>query len=147
MPKTMAIDIETFSSTDLLAAGVRPYTEAEDFEILLIAYKVDNEPARQLDIPSGDTGEGTEFMAMLTDPTVLKTAYNAAFERTCLARWFQTPMPPEQWSCTMVLAANLGLPGTLAAAGAALGLDKQKMTEGKELIAYFLMIRPISPPG
>ena len=137
MPKMMAVDIETYSSVDLVSSGVRPYSEAEDFEILLIAYKVDDEPTKVLDLASGETADGTEFTALLSDPSVLKTAYNAAFERTCLARWFQLPMPPEQWSCTMVLAANLGLPGTLAGAGAALGLDKQKMTEGKELIQYF----------
>ena len=138
MAKIMAVDIETYSSVDLVASGVRPYSEADDFEILLIAYKVDDEPTQVIDLAGGDKLPGvTEFTALLLDPDVLKTAYNAAFERTCLARWFQSPMPPEQWSCTMVLASNLGLPGTLAGAGAALGLDKQKMTEGKELIQYF----------
>lgn len=138
MAKIMAVDIETYSSVDLVASGVRPYSEADDFEILLIAYKVDDEPTQVIDLAGGDKLPGvTEFTALLLDPDVLKTAYHAAFERTCLARWFQSPMPPEQWSCTMVLASNLGLPGTLAGAGAALGLDKQKMTEGKELIRYF----------
>ena len=138
MAKIMAVDIETYSSVDLVASGVRPYSEADDFEILLIAYKVDDEPTQVIDLAGGDKLPGvTKFTALLLDPDVLKTAYNAAFERTCLARWFQSPMPPEQWSCTMVLASNLGLPGTLAGAGAALGLDKQKMTEGKELIQYF----------
>ena len=129
MAKIMAVDIETYSSVDLVASGVRPYSEADDFEILLIAYKVDDEPTQVIDLAGGDKLPGvTKFTALLLDPDVLKTAYNAAFERTCLARWFQSPMPPEQWSCTMVLASNLGLPGTLAGAGAALGLDKQKMT-------------------
>ena len=138
MAKIMAVDIETYSSVDLVASGVRPYSEADDFEILLIAYKVDDEPTQVIDLAGGDKLPGvTEFTALLLDSDVLKTAYNAAFERTCLARWFQSPMPPEQWSCTMVLASTLGLPGTLAGAGAALGLDKQKMTEGKELIQYF----------
>ncbi len=137
MPGTMAVDIETYSSVDLQSCGVRPYAESEDFEILLISYKVDDGPTRLLDIACGDGAKAGEFMSLLTDPSVLKTAYNAAFERACLARWFQTPMPAEQWSCTMVLAASLGLPGTLAEVGETLGLEKQKMTEGKELISYF----------
>ncbi|MEG2096525.1 MAG: DNA polymerase [Pseudoflavonifractor sp.] len=156
MPKTMAVDIETYSSVDLLKSGVRPYTEAEDFEILLIAYKVDDTPTKLIDLAAGpdlywqlygETYENRqnridEFMALLVNPAI-KTAYNAAFERTCLARWFQQPMPPKQWQCTMVLAANMGLPGTLAECGAALGLDRQKMTEGKNLISYFC--KPCKP--
>lgn len=151
MPKIMAIDIETYSNVDLLDCGVRPYSEGEDFDILLIAYKVDDAPTKLIDMTQEGPAAGfwdespsmMEFKRLLTDPMVLKTAYNAAFERTCLARWFNEPMPPEQWSCTMVLAANLGLPGTLAACGAALGLDKQKMTEGKNLITYFC--KPCKP--
>ncbi len=145
MPKRMAVDIETYSSVDLIASGVRPYTEVEDFEILLIAFKVDEEPTQIIDMTQEGPAAGfwdespalLRFKSLLTDPAVLKTAYNASFERTALARWFRLAMPPEQWACTMVLAANLGLPGTLAACGAALGLDKQKMEEGKELINYF----------
>lgn len=148
---TMGVDIETYSSVDLAKSGVRPYTEAEDFAILLIAYQVEGQPTRLIDltareaepsllppaesaIPEGDLGE---FLALLTDPDVRKTAYNAAFERACLARHFRRPMPPEQWQCTMVQAATLGLPGSLAQVGAALGLDRQKMTEGAELIRWF----------
>jgi len=151
VPKIMAVDIETYSNVDLLDCGVRPYSEGEDFDILLIAYKVDDAPTKLIDMTQEGPAAGfwdeslsmMEFKRLLTDPMVLKTAYNAAFERTCLARWFNEPMPPEQWSCTMVLAANLGLPGTLAACGAALGLDKQKMTEGKNLITYFC--KPCKP--
>lgn len=151
VPKIMAVDIETYSNVDLLDSGVRPYSEGEDFDILLIAYKVDAAPTKLIDMTQEGPTAGfwdespsmMEFKRLLTDPMVLKTAYNAAFERTCLARWFNEPMPPEQWSCTMVLAANLGLPGTLAACGAALGLDKQKMTEGKNLITYFC--KPCKP--
>lgn len=145
MPKIMAVDIETYSSVDLFACGVRPYTEADDFEVLLIAYKLDDQPTKLIDL-AGEEWDGEadrEFRAALIDPDVLKTAYNAAFERTCLARWFNRPMPPEQWNCTMVLAANLGLPGSLADVGAALGLDKQKMEEGKKLITYFC--KPCKP--
>ena len=148
----MGVDIETYSSVDLQKAGVRPYTEAPDFTILLIGYKVDNQPVKLIDLAdredttptlfspvSSDLTSGTldEFLCLLTNPDVIKTAYNASFERTCLAQYFKRPMPPEQWRCTMVQAAALGLPGTLALVGAALGLEKQKLTEGAELIRYF----------
>lgn len=148
----MGVDIETYSSVDLAKTGTRPYTEAPDFTILLIGYKVDDQPTRIIDLTGGageeitfmpvtasdlPAGDLDEFLCLLTDPEVTKTAYNAAFERTCLARYFDRSMPPEQWRCTMVQAATLGLPGTLAQVGAALGLEKQKMEEGKELIRYF----------
>lgn len=148
----MGVDIETYSSVDLTKSGVRPYTEAPDFAILLIAYQVGDGPTMLIDLAAGGEGEPSllppvasdlipgdleDFLVMLTSPNVIKTAYNASFERTCLARHFGRPMPPEQWRCTMVQAATLGLPGTLGQVGAALGLDQQKMTEGKELIRYF----------
>lgn len=147
---TMGVDIETYSSVDLTKAGVRPYTEAPDFAVLLIAYQVGDGPTMLIDLAAGREGSPSppeasdlipgdleDFLVMLTSPNVVKTAYNASFERTCLARHFGRPMPPEQWRCTMVQAATLGLPGTLGQVGAALGLDQQKMTEGKELIRYF----------
>ncbi len=149
----VGVDIETYSSVDLTKSGVRPYTEAPDFTILLIAYKIDNQPIKLIDlaakgsetsssllpevssdIPPGDLWE---FLRLLLDPAAVKTAYNASFERTCLARYFHRPMPPEQWQCTMVQAATMGLPGTLAQVGAILGLERQKMEEGKALIQYF----------
>ena len=148
----MSVDIETYSSVDLQKAGVRPYSEAPDFTILLISYKVDGQPTKIIDLTSNTPTEPTlfppmlsdlpigdleEFLSLLTDPAVKKFAFNANFERTCLARYFARPMPPEQWRCTMVQAATLGLPGTLAQVGAALGLEKQKLTEGAELIRYF----------
>lgn len=150
----MGVDIETYSSVDLKEAGVRPYTEAPDFTILLISYKVDEEPTKIIDMAERELvaaaitllpplpsdlipGDLDEFLALLNDPCVVKTAYNATFERTCLAKYFDRPMPPEQWQCTMVQAATLGLPGTLAQVGAVLGLDRQKMTEGTELIRFF----------
>lgn len=148
----MGVDIETYSSVDLTKSGVRPYTEALDFTILLIGYKVDDQPTRIIDLADNGDGDPTllppvpsdlpagdldEFLCLLTNPEVTKTAYNASFERTCLARYFARPMPPEEWRCTMVQAATLGLPGTLAQVGAALGLEKQKLTEGAELIRYF----------
>lgn len=148
----MGVDIETYSSVDLQKAGVRPYTEAPDFTILLISYRVDGQPTRIIDLADSEdvdpsllppvlsdlpAGDPDEFLCLLTSPEVVKTAYNASFERTCLARYFARPMPPEQWRCTMVQAATQGLPGTLAQVGAALGLEKQKLTEGAELIRYF----------
>jgi len=148
----MGVDIETYSSVDLQKSGVRPYTEAPDFTILLISYRVDGQPTRIIDLADSEdvdpsllppvlsdlpAGDPDEFLCLLTSRSVVKTAYNASFERTCLARYFARPMPPEQWRCTMVQAATLGLPGTLAQVGAALGLEKQKLTEGAELIRYF----------
>lgn len=148
----VGIDIETYSSVDLGKCGVRPYTESKDFTILLIAYKIGAKPTRIIDLADGREPDPTffppvksnlvpgnlnDFLNLLTDPEVIKTAYNAAFERTCLARYFHRPMPPEQWRCTMVQAASLGLSGSLAQVGAALGLEKQKMEEGKDLIRFF----------
>jgi len=138
----MGVDIETYSSVDLASAGVYAYTESPDFEILLIAFKFDDEPVvRQIDVTSVDRTDATrrEFLTALLNPNVIKTAYNANFERTCLAKWIGLPMAPEQWHCTMVKALSLGLPGSLAAAGAALGLpeDKLKDPKGKALIQYF----------
>ena len=149
----VGVDIETYSSVDLTKSGVRPYTEAPDFTILLIAYKIDSQPIKLIDLTArGDEtpspllpevssdippGDLREFLHLLLDPAATKTAYNASFERTCLARYFHRPMPPEQWQCTMVQAATMGLPGTLAQVGAILGLERQKMEEGKALIQYF----------
>jgi len=139
--KTLAIDIETYSSVDLAKAGVYKYAESPDFEILLIAYRFNEEPIELMDLTAQEpiTGKEAAFWAALTDPEILKTAFNANFERTCLAAWTNTPMPPEQWSCTAVMARQLGLPASLEAVGAALGLpeDKQKLKTGKALIRYF----------
>jgi DNA polymerase len=147
MRKTMAVDIETYSTVDLPAAGVYAYTEAPDFEILLIAFRFNDDPAglvRQIDCTRVsetpvDALNRAEFFKALTDPTVIKTAFNAAFERTCLAKWRGEPMPPEQWRCTMVHALELGLPGSLAGAGMALGLPEEELKDprGKSLIRYF----------
>ncbi len=146
----MGVDIETYSSVDLARAGARAYAEAEDFRILLIGYQIEEEPARIIDLTAREAGQLTfsapsplpegdleQFLQLLADPAVTKAAFNANFERTCLAAYFRRPMPPEQWSCTMVQAAALGLPMSLAAAGAALGLEQQKLEEGKALIPFF----------
>lgn len=145
--RTLGIDVETYSSVDLPSAGVYAYTEAPDFEILLIAFRFDDDPAglvRQIDCTRvSETPEDAlnraEFFKALTDPAIVKTAFNAAFERTCLAKWRGAPMPPEQWRCTMVHALELGLPGSLAGAGMALGLPEEELKDprGKSLIQFF----------
>ena len=147
MKHIMNVDIETFSSVDIKTAGAYAYAEAPDFEILLIAYKFDDEPVKVLDLTNNidDGGDFRTFCRYLESDDVIKTAYNANFERTCLAVGFNTKMPPEQWRCTAVHAATLGLPATLGAVGEALGLpeDKQKDKVGKSLIQYFC--KPCKP--
>ena len=148
----MGVDIETFSSVDLTTSGMRPYTEAPDFEVMLIAYQIGDQPVKLIDLAAGilfdgmdgiPVGDMAEFEALVASKADVKNAHNAAFERTCLAKHFNHPMPPAQWRCTMVHATMLGLPASLGEVGAALGLDKQKMTEGKELITYFC--KPCKP--
>jgi DNA polymerase len=134
--KTLAIDIETHSSTDLLKSGVYKYCEAVDFEIMLFAYQFDNEPVKIVDfmdyeeLPFG-------VLAALKSPDYLKTAFNANFERTCIAKHLKTPLPPEQWECTSVKASMLGLPLNLDGASKALKLAATKDAAGKALIKYF----------
>lgn len=153
MHRAMGIDIETYSSVDLTRAGVYAYTEAPDFEILLIGYKFDDEDevhvldtssrawqadAKRLDHMAAARG-ASDFWAALMDPRVIKTAFNANFERTCLAAWTGKPMPPEEWRCTMIKALTLGLPRSLADVGIAMGLPEEKLKDpqGKALIQYF----------
>ena len=142
----LGIDIETFSSVDI-KNGAYAYSEAPDFEILLIAYKFsDEDKVKQIDLTDDpEELENLRFWDALTDPEVVKTAYNANFERTCLARHTGKAMPPEQWRCTMVLAVQLGLPRSLAAVGPALGLteEEQKKKTGAALIQYFC--KPCKP--
>lgn len=142
MHRVMGVDIETYSSVDLTDAGVYAYTEAPDFDILLISYIFDDwgeDEVRTIDCFDADPDMMAEFCETLTDPQIVKTAFNANFERTCLAKWLNKPMPPEEWRCTMVKALTLGLPGNLAGAGVALGLpaDKLKDPQGKALIQFF----------
>lgn len=143
MHQRMSVDIETYSSIDLSKAGVYKYTEAPDFDILLIGYSFDDEEEVQVIDTYNLDEEGrammTEFMAALHDPHIIKTAFNANFERTCLAKWTEREMPPEQWRDTMILALELGLPRSLADVGMALGLpeDKLKDPQGKALINFF----------
>lgn len=145
--RIMGVDIETYSSADIKESGVYAYAAAPDFEILLIGYQLDGGPVKVADLtdPLYDPDDFGEFWDALADPETVKTAYNANFERTCLSACTGKPMPPEQWRCTAVHAATLGLPGNLAGVGAALGLpqDKQKDTIGKRLIDYFC--KPCKP--
>jgi len=134
--RTLGIDIETYSPVDLLKSGVYPYVEHPDFEILLFAYAFDNEPVRVIDLASGEKLP-EEVFAALEDPEVLKTAHNAAFERTCIDQHFGLWLDVGQWECTMIKSAMLGLPLSLAAVAKVLGIKEQKMTAGKALIKYF----------
>ncbi|ABO49725.1 DNA-directed DNA polymerase [Desulforamulus reducens MI-1] len=134
----LGIDIETYSRVDLTKSGVYAYAEAEDFEILLFGYAFDDEPVQLIDLASGEQLPDNVLNA-LTDPEIIKTAFNANFERTCIAKHFNRPMPPEQWRCTHVHALTLGLPGHLGDVAKVLGLKQQKDTAGKALIRYFSM--------
>lgn len=136
MDKQLAIDIETYSDVDLINCGVYKYTDSDNFEILLFAYSVDDEETKIVDLASGEKLP-EEIMEMLLDDSVIKTAFNANFERTCLSRHLGVKLKPEAWRCTAVQAAMLALPLSLEGVGVILGLDKQKMSEGKELIRYF----------
>lgn len=140
MHRVMGVDIETYSSVDLVKTGVYRYVEAPDFDVLLIGYKFDDEEeVKQIDTTEDSRESWDEFLDALHDPDVIKTAFNANFERTCLTKWTGREMPPEQWRCTMIKALTLGLPGNLAGVGMALGLpeDKLKDPQGKALIQYF----------
>ncbi len=134
--KTLAIDIETYSSIDLRTSGVFAYTEANDFEILLFAYAFDDEEVQIIDLAQGEELPN-EIIEALTDPSIIKTAFNAQFERTCLSKHLNIEMLPEQWRCSQVHSLTLGLPISLAGVAKCLKLETQKMDEGKALIRYF----------
>lgn len=134
--KILAVDIEIYSSVDLRTSGVFSYTEADDFEILLFGYSIGDEPIRVIDLASGEKIP-IDVIEALTDPSIIKTAFNAAFERACISKHFNKKMPPEQWRCSMVHSLVLGLPGNLAGVAKALRLEVQKMDEGKALVRYF----------
>ena len=136
MPSIMGLDLETYSSAPLPRCGVYRYCDAPDFEILLFSYAFDDEPVQIIDLTSGETLP-LEVISALKDPTIIKVAYNAQFERVCLSRYLGRWLDPHQWRCTMVMAAYLTLPGRLADAAVALGTTEKKMEEGKDLIRYF----------
>ncbi|MGL4849164.1 MAG: DNA polymerase [Clostridium sp.] len=132
----LAIDIETFSDKDLLRCGVYPYAESLEFEILLFAYAFDDEEVKVVDFKNGEKLP-REVLEALTSEDVIKTAFNANFERICLEKHLGIYMNPEFWSCTSVLSLELGLLGSLDAVSKFLGIEEGKMEEGKELIKYF----------
>lgn len=138
--KTLSIDIETYSDIPLQKTGVYRYCESPNFEILLFGYSIDSGPVQVVDLACGEHIP-KEVPAALEDDSVIKWAFNAAFERVCLSRYLGYPtgeyLDPESWHCSMVWAATMGLPLSLEGVGAVLGLEKQKLTEGKELIKYF----------
>lgn len=138
--KSIAWDLETYSSVDLAKCGVYRYCESEDFEILLAAYSVDGGAVRVVDLACGEKLP-EEILDALEDETVEKWSYNSQFERICLSRLLGYPagnyLAPASWRCSMVWASTLGLPRSLESVGAVLGLEKQKLTEGKDLIRYF----------
>ena len=158
--KTLSIDIETYSSVELPKCGVYKYAEAQDFDILLFGYSVDGGPVQVVDLASGETIPD-EVVAALTDDSVTKWAFNAQFERICLSPWlrdhggfdntgYSIPedsvgnyLDPTAWKCTMIWSAYMGLPLSLEGVGTVLGLGKQKLTEGKDLIRYFC--QPCAP--
>lgn len=156
--ENLSVDLETFSSVNLGKCGVYKYAESDDFEILLFGYSVDGSEVKVVDLAQGETIPEVVLSA-LTDETVTKWAFNAQFERVCLSRYLRDKginvnpgqtakseslfLNPSSWHCTMIWSATLGLPMSLESVGAVLGLDKQKLTEGKNLIKYFCL--PCNP--
>ena len=140
---TLSIDVETFSDVDISKCGAYKYAESPSFEMLLFAYAADGGEVQVVDLAAGEKIP-QEILAALTDDNVIKWAFNANFERVCLSRYLSDMgllrdafLSPESWRCTMVWAAYMSLPLSLAAVGSVLGLEEQKMSEGKSLIRYF----------
>lgn len=144
--KILSIDIETYSEQNLAKCGVYRYVESPVFEILLFSYSVDGQPVQIVDLACGEKIPD-EVITALEDEAVTKWAFNANFERICLSRFLGYPtgdyLNPESWRCSMIWAATMGLPLSLEDVGAVLGLEKQKLTEGKDLIKYFC--QPCAP--
>lgn len=140
--RELSIDIETYSSVDLVKSGVYAYANAPDFKILLFAYAFDDNNVCIVDIEQGEELP-IEVKEALIDKDIIKTAYNANFERTCISKFLKIYLPVNQWRCSAVAASELGLPQTLASVAEVLGLEQQKDTRGKALISYFC--KPCKP--
>ena len=134
----LAIDIETFSDVDLPKCGVYAYSDSPRFEILLFAYAFDDEPTQVVDLACGEQLPD-RVLAALEDESVTKTAFNAAFERTCISRYLGRQLSPASWQCTAVQAAMLALPLTLDGVGEVLNIKRKKLKEGVALVRYFSM--------
>ena len=151
---SISIDIETFSSNDLSKCGVYKYVEAPDFDILLFGYAVDGGEVIVVDLAAGEEIP-VEILSALADENITKWAFNSNFERVCLSEWLRRNYPeyfdsysvdgdtvgnylnPKGWKCSMIWSAFMGLPLSLAGVAAVLGLEEQKLKEGKDLIRYF----------
>lgn len=163
--KNLSIDIETYSSSDLVKHGMYRYAEAIDFEILLFAYAIDHGAVNVVDVAQGESVP-QDIVEALTDNTIIKWAFNAQFERICISRWLRDTHPeaffrfstddetmaqylePQSWRCSRIWAAYMGLPLSLEGVGAVLQLQEQKISEGKDLIRYFcLPCRPTKTNG
>lgn len=136
--KRLAIDIETYSPVDLKKSGVYVYSEHSEFEILLFAFAWDDGPVEIIDLAQGERLP-ENILNALTDTNILKTAFNAPFELTCISNYFGLCLDPSQWSCTAVMSRWLGLPASLESVGEAISLKKElaKDKSGKALINYF----------
>lgn len=134
--KQLNIDIETYSDMDLPKVGVYKYVNSPNFEVLLFSYAIDGGEVQTVDLASGDEMPDS-IMAALTDPDIIKVAFNAQFERVALSTWFDDWLDPAQWHCTMVWANELGMPAGLGQVAKYLKLDVQKDTRGTQLINFF----------
>ena len=148
--ETISIDIETYSGNDLNKCGVYKYVQHPDFDILLFGYAVDGGKVHVVDLAAGEEIPD-EVLAALSDEDITKWAFNSNFERVCLSEWLRRNRPeyfssysvrgdylnPHGWKCSMIWSAYMGLPLSLADVGAVLGLEEQKLKEGKDLIRYF----------
>lgn len=134
--KQISIDIETYSSTNLNQTGVYRYADSKDFELLLFGYAIDFGPVKVIDLTQGESIP-PQVIKALDDPTIIKSAFNAQFERVCLSRFVSHRLKPAGWHCSRVWSATLGLPLSLRDVGTVLGLPRQKITAGKELVRYF----------
>lgn len=133
--KTLNIDIETYSDEDLTKVGVYRYCDSPNFKILLFAYSIDGGAVKCLDLTKQELPQ--DLRGAIQDPSVLKIAFNAQFERVCLSDYLGEKLDPDQWQCTKIQAAELGLPASLGQCAKYLGIDEQKDTRGKRLINYF----------